>query len=166
MRNCLISSLLTESLRESVSISPPHLVPRDAKGNKFVLEKVDCALYLNPTPHLSTKIQRKLETVPIDERSVNQTSAGFLRHLPLFASIELKRQTLGTDPLVQLGIWTAALAERLRRFQREGENESDLKFTLALTVVGHDWKIYYCFTTEDGDRVSSDHRPCYARRKS
>ena len=43
-------------------------------------------------------------TLPINERSVNQTSAGFFKGLPLFASFELGRQTLGTDPLVQLAI--------------------------------------------------------------
>jgi hypothetical protein len=47
------------------------------------------------------------------DRSINQTSADFINNLPLIASFELERQTLSTDPLVQLGIWSAALAERL-----------------------------------------------------
>ena len=103
-------------------------------------------------------------TLPINERSVNQTSAGFLKGL--FASFELSRQTLGTDPPVQLAIWSTALAERLRKLQKYGEKESNLKMVLALTVVDHDWKVYYSYATDDGERVSFGHRPCHARRKT
>jgi hypothetical protein len=36
--------------------------------------------------------------LPVKERSIDQTGAGFIK---VFASFELKRQTLDTDPLVQ-----------------------------------------------------------------
>jgi hypothetical protein len=91
--------------------------------------------------------------LPENDQNINQTSAGFIRKLPLIASFELKRQA-GTDPLVQLGIWSAALAERLGKLQGSGEKESGLMTTPVVTVVGHDWKVYYSYTTEDGQRVS------------
>ena|SRR5271154_4093415 len=87
------------------------------------------------------------------DQSINQTSAGFIKKLPLIASFELKRQ-MGTDPLVQLGIWSVALAKRLGKLQGSGEKESGLMAIPVVTVVGHDWKIYYIYTTEDGEWVS------------
>lgn len=137
-----------------MSISPSDLVPKDANGTKFNLKKVDCALFLNPQPLVYAKIERKLMALPVKDRSINQTSAGYIKDLPLLASFELKRQVLGTDPAVQLSIWSAALAERLRKFQGPGEEESDLMVIPAISVVGHDWKVYYSYTTKDGERVS------------
>ena len=28
----------------------------------------------------------------------------------------------------------------------------------ALAIVGYDWKMYYNYTTDDGERLSFDHR--------
>jgi hypothetical protein len=136
-----------------VSISPTDLVPKDANGVKFKLKKVDCALFLTPHPHFHAKIKQKLMTLPDKDRSINQTSADFIKNLPLIASFELKQQSLGTDPLVQLGIWSAALAERLGRLQGQGK-ESELMAMPVVSIVGHDWKVYYSYTTEEGERVS------------
>ena len=130
-----------------MSISSSDLVPKDANGTKFNLKKVDFALFLNPHPPVCAKIERKLMALPVKDRSINQTSAGYIKDLPLLASFELKRQ-------VQLSIWSAALAERLRKFQGPGEEESDLMVTPAISIVGHDWKVYYSYTTKDGERVS------------
>ena len=55
---------------------------------------------------------------------------------------------------MQLGIWSAALAERLGKLQGLGEKESGLMALPVVTVVGHDWKVYYSYTTENGERVS------------
>ena len=152
--NC---SLLTEHsdrrCSDSVSISPADLVPKDANGLKFKLKKVDCALFLTPHPPFRAKIERRLMALPEKDRSINQTNADFIRDLPLIASFELKRQALGTNPLVQLGIWSAALAERLGKLQRQGGKESALMAIPVLSIVGHDWKIYYSYTTEEGERV-------------
>ena len=138
--------------RDSVSISPSDLAPKDVNGVKFKLKKVDCALFLTPDPPFAAKIERRLMALPPDERSINQTSADFIKDLPLIASFKLKRQTPGTDPLVQLGIWSAALAERLGKLQ-EQEEESGLMAIPAISVVGHDWNVYYSYTTEQGERV-------------
>jgi hypothetical protein len=135
-----------------VSISPTDLVPKDANGVKFILKKVDCALFLTPDPPFSAKIEQRLMALPPRERSINQTRADFIKDRPLIASFELKRQTLGTDPLVQLGIWSAALTERLGKLQ-EQEEESALMAIPAISIVGHDWKVYYSYTTEEGERV-------------
>jgi hypothetical protein len=137
-----------------VSISPIDLLPKDANGAKFKLKKVDCALFLTPDPSFSAKIERKLMALPDKDRSINQTNAGFIKDLPLIASFELERQTLSTDPLVQLGIWSAALAERLRKLQGQGETESKLMAMPVVSIVGHDWKVYYSYTTDEGERVS------------
>jgi hypothetical protein len=50
-----------------------------------------------------------------------------------------------------LGIWSAALAERLGKLQ-EQEEESGSMAIPALSIVGHDWKVYYSYTTEEGER--------------
>jgi hypothetical protein len=56
---------------------------------------------------------------------------------------------------VQLGIWSASLSERLRKLQgQQGENESELMAIPVVTIVGHDWKVYYNYTAENGERVS------------
>jgi hypothetical protein len=83
-----------------VSISPSDLAPKDANGVKFKLKKVDYTLFLTPHPPFGAKLERRLMALPPQERSINQTSADFIKDLPLIASFELKRLTLGTDPLV------------------------------------------------------------------
>jgi len=126
---------------------------RPCRDSQFKLKKVDCALFLTPHPPFRAKIERRLMALPDKDRSINQTNADFIKDLPLIASFELKRQALGTDPLVQLGIWSAALAERLGRLQGRGEEERALMAMPVVSIVGHDWKIYYSYTTEEGERV-------------
>jgi len=138
-----------------VSISPIDLLPKDANGAIFNLKKVNCALFLKPDPSFSAKIQRKLMALSDKDRSINQTSADFIRKRPLIASFELKQQTPSADPLVQLGIWSAALAERLGKLQGQGETESELMSLPVVSVVGHYWNVYYSYTTDEGERVSS-----------
>jgi hypothetical protein len=103
--------------------------------------------------------------LPPHEQSINQTSANFIKDLPLIASFELERQALGTDPLVQLAIWSAALAERLGKLQ-EQEGESRLMAIPAISIVDHDWKVYYSYTTEEGDRVRLSFLVFQPRRKA
>ena len=117
-----------------MSISPINLLPRDANGINFQLKKVNTGLFLNPNPPASAKVDRKFMTLPIEERSINQTATAAIKFRPLLASFKLRRTTPGTDPLVQLGIWSAALAERLRKLQR---SEDNLMAVPAITVVGH-----------------------------
>ena len=138
-----------------MSISPDSLLPQDANGIKFKLKKVDCAIYLKPDSSFSNKINQKLMALPPEDCSINQTTAATIRYLPLISSFELKQQTAGTDPVVQLSIWSAALAERLRKLQGQGKKESDLMALPVVTVVGHDWSVYYSYTTDNGERVSS-----------
>jgi len=138
-----------------VSISPSDLLPKDATGAPFKLKKVDCALFLKPDPSFSAKIKQKLIALPDKDRSINQTSADFIKNRPLIASFELERQTPGTDPLVQLGIWSAALAERLGKLQEQRETESKLMAMPVVSIVGHHWSVYYSYTTDKGERVSS-----------
>ena len=92
-------------------------------------------------------------TLAAKDRSINQTNADFIKDLPLIASFELKRQALGTDPLVQLSIWSAALAERLGKLQGQGEKESALMAIPVVSIVGHHWNVYYSYTTGEGERV-------------
>ena len=149
-----------------MSVSPVDLLPKDANGISFQLKRVDTGLFLNPNPFVSTKIGRKLMMLPVEEQSINQTTTAFFRSRPLLASFGLKRTTPATDPLVQLGIWSVALSERLRKLQRPEDKESDLMAIPAITVVGHAWTLYYSYTTEEGDRVSFNDRSHYARRKA
>ena len=138
-----------------MGISPSSLLPKDANGVPFKLKKVDCALFLRPDSSLRARIRQKLMALPVDERSINQTSADFIKDLPMISSFELKRQTQRTDPVLLLGIWSAALAERLKKLQRQGEQESELMAMPLLSVVGHHWSVYYNYTTDEGERVST-----------
>jgi PD-(D/E)XK nuclease superfamily protein len=133
-----------------VSISPVNLLPKDANGISFQLKKVDTGLFLKPNPFVSTKIDRKLMMLPVEEQSINQTATASIRSRPLLASFKLKRTTPATDPLVQLGIWSAALSERLRKLQRPEDKESDLMAIPAITVVGHVWTLYYSYVYNRG----------------
>jgi hypothetical protein len=137
-----------------VNISPESLLPKDASGAKFKLKKVDCAIYLKPDASFRNKINQKLMALPLEDCSINQTTTATIRYLPLISSFELKRQMAGIDPVVQLSIWSAALAERLTKLQGQGEKESDLMALPVVTVVGHDWSVYYSYTTDNGERVS------------
>jgi hypothetical protein len=140
--------------RDTIGISPDSLLPKNVSGAKFKLKKVDCALPLRPDSSFSDKIRQKLMALPIEERSINQTSTAFINHFALIASFELKRQMSATDPLVQLGIWSAALAEKLRKFQGQGKKKSELMALPVVTIAGHHWSVYYSYTTDNGERVS------------
>jgi len=158
VRSIIFGTLLTKLsdyyCRESVGISPVSLLPKDANGVQFKLKKVDCAVFLEPDSSLSNKIKRKLMALPNEDRSINQTMTAAINYLPLIASFKLERQTPSADPVVQLGIWSAALAERLRKLQGQGKKENELMALPVVTVVGHDWSVYYSYTTDNGERVS------------
>lgn len=64
--------------------------------------------------------------------------------------MEIKKQH-GVDPLVQLGIWTAAGFIKRRR-------DGDMKNSPIMpgfTIVGHDWELYLGHTDATVDEVVS-----------
>ena len=94
---------------------------------------------------LPPSVQEKLaqgiyrsEAVP----SINQTS-GFTRYVPMFLNVEIKKQHVAADPLVQLAVWIAA---EFKKRMIEGYSRS--MPVVAVTVEGHNWQLYIVYEPE------------------
>ncbi|KAK7739072.1 hypothetical protein SLS53_005970 [Cytospora paraplurivora] len=77
---------------------------------------------------------------------VNQTAYLPLKESPIAVAIETKTDTSGQDPLVQLGIWTAAWYQRMYdlREQLTGPGPKPRLVSVPLIqVVGHSWHVYF-----------------------
>lgn len=130
--------------------------------------KVDYVLVLDmpkETPlasKVSDLIHSKAPTMP----HVNQTAYLALMDSPIAMAIETKTETTGDDPLVQLGIWTAAWYQRMydlrtslvgpgpkpplvRIVASDDQTIQDKSLTALqvsvpiIQVVGHAWQVYF-----------------------
>ncbi|KAI9861223.1 MAG: hypothetical protein M1813_005396 [Trichoglossum hirsutum] len=133
----------------TATISPPHLVPKDARGNPLEPKKVDYGMFLVLNPDGSKLVKGKLQCLDPTERSVNLTMAGYVRNKPLVMFMELKKANSESDPVVQLGVCASALLRRLTLLSRT--KLMDLLPLPVLQVVGHDWKVYYLHYADCGD---------------
>lgn len=82
--------------------------------------------------------------------SLCQTTHPYHRHRLIVVNMEVKKQH-GVDPLVQLGIWTAAGFIKRRR---DGDMRNS-PIMPGLTIVGHDWELYLGHTDSAVDEVVS-----------
>ncbi|KAF2737239.1 hypothetical protein EJ04DRAFT_510578 [Polyplosphaeria fusca] len=91
--------------------------------------KIDVALGLR----LSRRTLRRLQD---EHTSINQT-ASFVNFTPLFLNIEVKRNYGAQDPLIQLGVWTAA------EFEKRWAEKWDMGMpALAVEIDGPLWNLY------------------------
>ncbi|KAJ8133200.1 hypothetical protein O1611_g417 [Lasiodiplodia mahajangana] len=104
-------------------------------------------------------------------RHVNQTACRPIQERIIAVSIEAKTESSGVDPLIQLGLWTAAWYKRMRFLRRElfavqvagmkgiiderglqqlreQERKKRLITVPVITVVGHQWDIYFAMFDE------------------
>ncbi|KAG6354874.1 hypothetical protein INS49_003955 [Diaporthe citri] len=119
------------------------------KGSK----KVDLVLVLVPTP--SSRLQHAI-TYARQFGSVNQSTYGPLRENPIACAIETKITPSNTDPIVQLGVWTAAWYRRMDALWRTtlGQDTRDRGRMVSLpliTIVDHAWSLY--FAVDRGDHI-------------
>ncbi|KAI9760109.1 MAG: hypothetical protein M1840_002729, partial [Geoglossum simile] len=88
---------------ESVRISPRTLLPLDG-GTRVQVKRIDLILGLKPQEERANQAFARLRR---DRRSLNQSLNSYNYSRPIALNVEVKRQA-GVDPLVQLGIWSAA----------------------------------------------------------
>lgn len=74
--------------------------------------------------------------------SINQIS-GFIRYVPMFLNVEIKKQHVAADPLVQLAVWIAA---EFKKRMLEGYSRS--MPVVAVTIEGHNWQLYVAYEPE------------------
>jgi hypothetical protein len=93
---------------------------------------------INLDPDRTTK-RRIIEKLKADfSPSINHTKAEYVRFKPIVISLETKRP--GTDEdtaIVQLGVWTASLFERLQ----ELSGSEDLPILPQILIQGNDWRL-------------------------
>ncbi|KAJ2998412.1 hypothetical protein NUW58_g330 [Xylaria curta] len=144
---------------------PRNLAHVQSRGGVKI---VDFALVMNP-PEQSPLREAisNLITEICDEgrRHVNQTAYQPIKDNVIAVSIEAKTELSAVDPLLQLGLWTAAWHKRMRALRRElfaahtaGIHDEGRRLMLCeeerrkrlitvpvVTVVGHQWDMYFAF---------------------
>ncbi|KAK9781969.1 putative PD-(D/E)XK nuclease-like domain-containing protein [Seiridium cardinale] len=122
-------------------------------------KKVDYALVLEmpDDSSLSNIVHTLTKEIAIKDKEpashVNQTTYLPVQYTPIAVSIETKAQFSAQDPLVQLGIWTAAWHKRmdyLRDHLSWGSTSSSEQRLRLVTlpviqVVGHQWHVYFAY---------------------
>lgn len=145
----------------TTQIFPRSLVPTGLQDLTFQSKRVDYCIYLSQTAEQEARTRDILTSrnVDIDDYSINQAgSADYVKWLPQLAVVECKKTLPGTDGMVQLGIWMAALRKRLERLMKQEmtkpkKHEVHLKPMPCLKVEGLDWKMYWCCIEEGGETV-------------
>lgn len=143
----------SDELACSVSAESLLVSEKSDAGNNLSLSmmrsrgvKVDYVLALDVpegTP-LRKAIKKLIRESPLPH--VNQTPYRPLKESPIAVSIETKTETSGQDPLIQLGVWTAAWYQRMYdlRLQLTGPGPKPQLISVPLIqVVGHQWQVYF-----------------------
>lgn len=102
---------------------------------------------------LRRTIRKVIQTNPLPH--VNQTAYLPLKESPIAVSIETKTDTSAQDPLIQLGIWTAAWYQHMYdlRVHLVGPGPKPRLVSVPLIqVVGHQWQVY--FAQDMGDSIN------------
>lgn len=112
------------------------------ESTQTLTRMVDWCLGLDLDHETQGMISKAFETVRANEQSLNQTLS-YLRNVPLFLDIEIKKTQSIRDPEVQLAIWASGA---LRKQQLHGWDTS--MPMPAIAVSGHSWDYYLFFQME------------------
>ncbi|KAI0146815.1 hypothetical protein GGR57DRAFT_478399 [Xylariaceae sp. FL1272] len=89
---------------------------------------------------------------------INQSTYTPIAYAPIAVSIETKTPFSPDDPLVQLGLWTAAWHKRMEHLRShlswsgvDGKEEQLLVSLPLIQVVGHQWHVY--FACDEGKSI-------------
>ncbi len=66
-----------------------------------------------------------------------------IQYVPMFLNVEIKKQHVAADPLVQLAVWIAA---EFKKRMIEGYSRS--MPVVAVTIEGHNWQLYVAYEPE------------------
>jgi hypothetical protein len=133
-----------------MNIGPEDLRPVDLNGTPFPLRRIDCVYALKLTSEEESAVDSAFCQLQPEDRSLNQSLELHLCKQPIAINIEAKRQH-GHDPLVQLGVWSAA---GLARRQKDRCNAGGVGALMpGITVVGHIWELWFASTKVDGNVV-------------
>ncbi|KAL8931780.1 MAG: hypothetical protein Q9216_007075 [Gyalolechia sp. 2 TL-2023] len=113
-------------------------------SDRTIAKMVDWSLGLEIDYKDDDKISEAFGFCDDHEHSLNQ-SMSFIKRVPLFGDLELKKELQARDPAVQLAIWKSAW---LLKAQHHGW---DISLPMpGLTVIGHDWSFYLFMAADDG----------------
>ncbi|KAL8941271.1 MAG: hypothetical protein Q9211_001893 [Gyalolechia sp. 1 TL-2023] len=126
------------------SVSKSTETKSDQSTDRTISKMVDWSLGLEINYKDNDKISRAFSFCDDQEHSLNQ-SMSFIRRVPLFADLELKKKLQSRDPAVQLAIWKSAWLLKAQH------HEWDTSLPLpGITVAGHEWSFYLFMAVEDG----------------
>ncbi|KAI0865113.1 hypothetical protein F4860DRAFT_527838 [Xylaria cubensis] len=122
-------------------------------------------LKLPESSNLQKKITKLIYRVDkICRHHVNQTSYECVQKSVIALSVKARREFSGVDPLIQLGVWTAAWHKRMTFLRGcvlnahtpnldKGEQDKLLIPVPFITTVGPRWSLYFAFFESDSIRL-------------
>lgn len=110
--------------------------------DKAISKMVDWCVGLKLSPVQDREVGEAFGCIGYNERSLNQ-SLSFIKKMPLFLDIEVKKRQPGRDPELNLAIWASgALKKKLH-------HHWDTSMPMpAIVIEGHHWKYYLFFYVE------------------
>ncbi|KAH0538813.1 hypothetical protein FGG08_004589 [Glutinoglossum americanum] len=134
----------------TANISPTHLLPTSATGQPTTRKRVDYILALLPPHSILSAIEKAFQVLPDDARSINQSLSNSTSKMPIIANFGVKKSCESEAPIVQLGIWSAAGLAKMKEMNIDKNGPG---LVPGITVVGHDWRLYFAYWEEDSERV-------------
>ena len=135
----IAAQLIVDS--SNVEVEPQSLLPNPTNADVFKTldRKIDYMMGLVLGRRDRMRLAQAVYRAENARPSINQTG-GFTRDIPMFCHIELKKEYLSPDPLVQLAVWTTA------EFKKRVLEGYDRSMPVAcIAIVGHQWNLWIAF---------------------
>ncbi|GKU11075.1 hypothetical protein FLAG1_12089 [Fusarium langsethiae] len=143
--------LVQRNIITTASISKPF-VPDTRIDSYYDTSKskmIDFGLTATPSEHTAAHLAGILDTLPVTERTVNQTTYGSVTKNPIAVSIEIKTSSGSLEEAnAQLGLWIAAWHKRMNLLKQCHE---DIITLPLIIVMEHEWKLL--FAVDQGDSI-------------
>ncbi|PGH11421.1 hypothetical protein AJ79_04922 [Helicocarpus griseus UAMH5409] len=134
-------------------ISPWSLIPIGLQNLPYSSKKVDYCIFISQSDdqHNHTQEVLTMRNIDIDDFNINQAgSSHYIRWLPQLAAIECMKTLPGSDGMIQMSVWMAALRKRLEGLMKHA---TDIKPMPYLKTEGLDWKAYWCCIGARGETM-------------